>query len=211
MRPTDYRLAVTDAERHLAVADARMRRLIERHGPCGLVPEWKRSPYEALVRAIMYQQVHGKAAAAIHGRFLALAPDSSHPPPAAVLAFEDDVLRGVGLSRQKASYIRAIAEAAHAGIVPLRRGALSRASDEAIIERLTQVRGVGRWTVEMLLMFTLGRLDVLPVGDFGVRLGYQRITRRTAPVTPTEMAAAGERWRPYRSVAAWYLWRAADA
>jgi len=210
MTPAAHRASLLDAQAALARADARFARLIDRHGPCTLAPAWRRSPYEALVRAVMFQQLHGKAAEAILGRFMALHPGTPFPTPAAVLATDDEALRSVGLSRQKASYIRAIAEGAQCGIVPVTRRGLAGASDEEIIERLVQVRGVGRWTAEMLLMFTLGRLDVLPVDDFGVRAGFGRIARRRDPVTPAMLARVGERWRPYRSVAAWYLWRAAD-
>lgn len=187
-----------------------MERLIGDHGPCGLKPRWRQTPYESLVRAVMFQQIHGKAAEAILGRFVALFPESGFPTPENVLSLDDPALRSVGLSRQKASYIRAIAAAAHEGVVPARRADMARLDDDAIIERLTSIRGVGRWTVEMFLIFTLGRLDVLPVGDFGVRAGFDRIARRREPVTPKQLAAIGERWAPYRSVAAWYLWRAAD-
>jgi DNA-3-methyladenine glycosylase II len=194
----------------LASADPRMARLIDAHGPCGITPYWQRSPYESLVRAVMFQQLHGNAAKAILARFMALYPESPFPKPEEVLAADDATLRGVGLSRQKSSYIRAIAAGAHEGVVPVRRSELSRLDDEAIIERLTSIKGVGRWTVEMLLIFTLGRLDVLPAGDFGVRSGFDRMARRRTPVTPRLLAEHGKRWAPYRSVAAWYLWRAAD-
>ncbi len=210
MTPAAHRAAMTIAEQSLAIVDPRLARLIEQYGPCGLSPAWRRSPYEALVRAIMFQQLHGKAAAAILARFMALHPDSAFPSPAAVLDTPDEAMRGVGLSRQKASYIRAIAEGAVSGVVPVTRRGLARESDDAIVDRLVQIRGVGRWTAEMLLIFTLGRLDVLPVDDYGVRCGFDRIARRREPVTPASLARIGEKWRPYRSVATWYLWRAAD-
>lgn len=211
MTPARHAQALELAGRALAAADPRMGRLIAAHGPCGLAPRWRQTPYESLVRAVIYQQIHGKAAEAILGRFSALFPDAVFPTPQHVLAADDDTLRSVGLSRQKASYIRAIAAGAHEGIVPVRRAPVSRLTDEAIIERLTAIHGVGRWTVEMLLIFTLGRLDVLPTGDFGVRAGFDRIARRRTAVTPKELALIGQRWAPYRSVAAWYLWRAADS
>lgn len=211
MTPAAYRAAVAAAEQSLAAADPRLGAFIAQHGGCGLVPEWRRTPYDALLRAIMFQQLHGKAAQAILERCLALFPGSGFPAPESLLAIDDAALRGVGLSRQKASYLRAIAAAAVEGIVPLKRQALARASDAAVIERLTQVKGVGRWTAEMLLIFTLGRLDVLPVDDYGVRCGFDRLMRRRVPVTPRQLAQIGARWAPYRSVAAWYLWRVADA
>lgn len=211
MNAAEHRRQLAAADAGLAKADPLMRRLIARHGPCGLQPHWRRGPYEALVRAVMYQQLHGNAAAAILGRFVALFPGHGFPPPDGVLGADDAALRGAGLSRQKIGYVRALAEAAEAGIVPLRRSALARLDDEAIIERLTQVRGVGRWTVEMLLIFTLGRLDVLPVDDYGVRAGYLRHARGIDTIKPRELGVKGERWAPWRSVAAWYLWRAAEA
>ena len=211
MTPARHTQALEHASQALSAADPRMARLIETHGPCGIAPHWKRSPYESLVRAVMFQQLHGNAAQAILARFMALYPDSPFPKPAEVLAADDAALRGVGVSRQKASYIRAIAAGAHEGVGPVRRSDLSGLDDEAIVERLTSIKGVGRWTVEMLLIFTLGRLDVMPVGDFGVRSVFDRITRRRTPVTPKLLAEHGRRWAPYRSVAAWYLWRAADA
>ncbi len=210
MTPQRHAGELARAAARLAEIDPRMARLVAAHGPCGLTPYWKRSPYESLVRAVMFQQLHGTAAKAILGRFMALYPASPFPTPDEVLAADEATLRGVGLSRQKSSYIQAIAAGARDGVVPVRRGDLSRLSDATIIERLTSIKGVGRWTVEMMLIFTLGRLDVLPVGDFGVRSGFDRMARRRAPVTPKQLAEHGERWAPYRSVAAWYLWRAAD-
>jgi DNA-3-methyladenine glycosylase II len=194
------------AHRRLA-RDPVMRRLIRRHGPCGLLcRRW--SPYEALTRAIAHQQLHGRAAETILARFVALYGNGRFPAPAAVLATSPARLRRVGFSRAKVRAIHDIARHALAGTVPTRRAA-ARLTDEAIIERLLPIRGVGRWTVEMLLIFTLGRLDVLPVDDFGVREGYRRACGGRAQPTPRALRELGERWKPYRSVAAWYLWRAA--
>ncbi len=209
MTPARHAAALDSAHDVLARADPRMARLIAAHGRCGLTPLWRQTPYESLLRAVMFQQLHGKAAEAIFARFVALFPDSRFPAPEHVLAADEATLRGVGLSRQKASYVKAIAAGAHQGVVPVRRSEVTRLADEAIIERLTSIRGVGRWTVEMLLIFTLGRLDVLPVDDYGVRSGFDRMARRREPVKPKQLAKIGERWAPYRSVAAWYLWRAA--
>jgi len=194
------------AHRHLA-RDPVMRRLIRRHGPCGLAcRRW--SPYEALTRAIAHQQLNGRAAQTILTRFVALFGDGRFPSPADVVATRPARLRSAGFSRAKVRAIKDIARHALAGTVPTRRAA-ARLDDEAIIERLLPIRGVGRWTVEMLLIFTLGRHDVLPVDDFGVREGYRRAHGTRARPTPKALGKLGERWKPYRSVAAWYLWRAA--
>jgi len=197
----------TDARhRHLA-RDPIMRRLIKRHGPCGIdARRW--SPYEALTRAIAHQQLNGRAAQTILGRFVALFGDGRFPTPAQVIATHPARLRRAGFSRAKVRAIKDIARHALAGTVPTRRAAATLA-DDAIIERLIPIRGVGRWTVEMLLIFTLGRQDVLPVDDFGVREGYRRAYGKRLRPTPKELRALGEQWKPYRSAAAWYLWRAA--
>jgi DNA-3-methyladenine glycosylase II len=195
------------ARRHLA-RDPVMRALIRRHGPCRLAPHG-RSPYEALTRAIAHQQLNGRAAQTILGRFVALFPNGRFPAPAAVLAARATTLRRAGFSRAKVRAIKDIARHALRGVVPTRR-ACRWLSDDEMIERLTRIHGVGRWTVEMLLIFTLGRLDVLPVDDFGVREGFRAAYGRRARPTPKALRAYGERWKPYRSVAAWYLWRAAN-
>jgi DNA-3-methyladenine glycosylase II len=199
----------TPATRHLAALDADWADLIARVGPCGLVPRAEREPYEALVRAIAHQQLHGRAAEAILGRFLALYPQAAFPPPAAVLATEDTVLRGCGFSLSKIAAIRGIALAAKEGVVPTRQEA-EALSDEALVDRLVTLRGVGRWTVEMLLIFALGRPDVLPVDDFGVREGWRVLKKLEKQPRPRELAETGKAWSPYRSTAAWYLWRAAE-
>lgn len=199
------------AEKHLSKADPLMRRLVRAHGPCLMAPDWKRSPFEALVQAVIYQQLNGNVAGKILQRFVDLFPGAPFPTPAQVLAIDDDALRSAGLSRQKMAYIRDIALQTTAGVVPLKRAAIARSSDEAIIERITQVKGIGRWTVEMMLIFTLGRLDVLPVDDYGVRKGYSRADGRDDFVAPRELREIGGIWAPYRSVATWYLWRAAEA
>jgi DNA-3-methyladenine glycosylase II len=198
----------TDARhRHLG-RDPIMRRLIKLHGPCGIdARRW--SPYEALTRAIAHQQLHGRAAETILGRFVALYGNGRFPTPAQVLATRPTRLRRVGFSRAKVRAIRDIARHALAGTVPTRRAAAALA-DEAIIERLVVIRGVGRWTVEMLLIFTLGRADILPVDDFGVREGYRRAYGKRLQPTPKALRVLGEQWKPYRSAAAWYLWRAAS-
>ncbi len=197
------------ARRHLCGCDPALAALIGRIGPCRLVVERRREPYEALVRAIAHQQIHGRAAEAILGRMLALHPDEAFPAPERLLATDPAVLRGCGFSGAKIAAIRDIALGAQGGAVPTRRAA-ARLSDEALIERLSALRGVGRWTVEMLLIFTLGRPDVLPVGDFAVREGWRRIQGLAAQPSPRALAQIGLAFAPHRSAAAWYLWRAAD-
>jgi DNA-3-methyladenine glycosylase II len=201
-------IVTSAAHRHLA-RDPVMRRLIRLHGPCALAPgRW--SPYEALTRAIAHQQLHGRAAESILARFIALFGNGRFPSPADVSAARAARLRRAGFSRGKVRAIKDIARHALVGTVPTRR-AVRRLEDDAIIEQLTRIHGVGRWTVEMLLIFTLGRLDVLPVDDFGVREGYRVAYGRRERPTPKALRAIGERWKPYRSIAAWYLWRAANA
>jgi DNA-3-methyladenine glycosylase II len=195
--------------RHLC-GDPRFAALIARVGPPRLDIQRQRSPYEALVRAIAHQQLHGRAAEAILGRFAALFPPDSFPEPDAVMATADAALRGCGFSGSKIAAIRDICAKTLDGTVPTRRQS-HRMSDEALIQRLTTIRGVGRWTVEMLLIFTLGRPDVLPVDDFGVREGYRVLLGLDAQPKPRQMAEIGLDWAPYRSLATWYLYRAAEA
>ncbi|WP_374512519.1 DNA-3-methyladenine glycosylase [Niveibacterium sp.] len=198
------------AERGLAAADLAFATLIERHGRCMLAPEPTRSPYEALATAVMYQQLAGKAAETIHRRFLALFPEYTFPPPEALLAASDEQLRAAGLSRQKQGYLRDLATKALEGVVPTVRGELDDLTSDAIVARLTAVRGVGRWTVEMFLIFTQGRIDVLPLDDYGIRAGYARAYDLDRLPTTAELRVVGQAWAPWRSVASWYLWRAAD-
>ena len=202
------RLKPLGAVAHLSKCDPAFAALIGRIGPCGLTV-LPREPYEALVRAIAHQQLHGRAAQTILGRFTALYPDVAFPSPDQVLATGEAVLRGCGFSGSKAASIRDIAAHALNGTVPTAVEAAAL-DDAALIERLTTIRGVGRWTVEMLLIFTLGRPDVLPVDDFGVREGWRRVQDLAAQPRPKDLAAIGEAWGPHRSTAAWYLWRAAD-
>ncbi len=197
------------AEAHLSTSHPAWAALIARIGPSRLAPDAAREPYHALLRAIAYQQLHARAAENILGRFFALYPGTEFPPPELVLSTDDATLRACGFSGSKVAAVRDIALKASEGILPTRRAAL-RLSDTELIARLTTIRGVGRWTVEMLLMFCLGRPDVLPVDDFGVREGYRRLHDLAAQPKPKELAIQGEAWAPYRSTAAWYLWRAAD-
>ena len=196
-----------EACRHLS-QDRVMRGIIERHGPCVLVPR-RLTPYESLVRAIAHQQLHGKAAESILARFVALGGDGRIPAPEAVLAMRTPAMRRCGFSLAKTRAIRDIARHAVAGVVPTKR-ACARLTDEALIERLTAIWGVGRWTVEMLLIFTLGRLDVLPADDFGIREGFRIVYGLRKLPLPRQILVHGERWRPYRTIAAWYLWRAVE-
>jgi 3-methyladenine DNA glycosylase/8-oxoguanine DNA glycosylase len=162
-----------------------------------------------LVHAVTHQQLNGIAAATILKRVLALYPEKRFPSPEDLLATPDQQLRGAGLSRAKTAALKEIAAKTIDGVVPGPL-AIARMSDQEILERLTSVRGVGPWTVEMLLMFTLGRRDVLPVTDYGVRKGFALIYRWRELPTPRELLDYGERWRPHRSTAAWYLWRALE-
>ena len=186
-----------------------MRRLIREIGPCTLKPRTGRSPFESLARAIAYQQLHDKAAVSILKRFVALFPGRRFPKPDEILAMDPQSIRAAGFSRPKIMALCDLATKALDGTVPMSR-VIRTLDDEAIVERLIQVHGVGRWTVDMLLIFHLGRPDVLPVGDFGVRNGFRiAYGRRTAP-TPKALLRYGERWKPYRTIASWYLWRAVD-
>lgn len=198
------------ATRFLAESDADWARLVATTGPCGLTVNRDREPYEALVRSIAFQQIHGRAAEAILGRFLDLYPGAVFPAPESVLASESSLLRAVGFSGSKIAAIRAIAFAAADGTIPTRAEA-AMLDDDELMARLVTIRGVGRWTVEMLLMFTLGRPDVLPVDDFGVREGWRVLKGLSRQPTPKELAEASRPLSPWRSAASWYLWRAADA
>jgi DNA-3-methyladenine glycosylase II len=202
-------LDVSSAERRLARADAVMRGLIQKLGPCTLKRARGMIPYQVLVRAVAHQQLHGVAAERILARLAALAlSGSGFPSPEELLALPEGALRGVGFSTAKALSLRDIATQTIAGVIPTARG-LARLDDETAIEQLTAVRGIGRWTSEILLL-RAGRPDVLPADDFGLRTGFRLAYRRRELPTPRELRAFAERWRPFRSVASWYLWRAAE-
>jgi len=191
----------------LSAADRKLARFMELAGPCGLQLDDAGSPFESLVEAIVYQQLHGKAAETIFNRLKAIFAPERFPSPRLLLEVPEELLRGAGLSRQKMAAIRDLAAKTLDGTVPDLR-AIRRMSDEEIIERLTSVRGVGRWTVEMFLIFHLGRPDVLPIGDYGVLQGFALTHRRKEMPKPKELGTFGERWKPYRSVASWYMWKA---
>jgi DNA-3-methyladenine glycosylase II len=199
----------TAALQHLQKADRILARVIKRVGPCPLAPKRGMQPWQALVRSVAFQQLNGTAAQTIFNRFLALFPDTKFPTPEQIVAAPDEALRSAGLSRAKTAAIKDIAAKTIAGVVPERR-AIAKLSDVAIVERLTTIRGVGPWTVEMMLMFTLGRLDVLPATDYGVRNGFAIVYGWKELPLPKDLLAHGERWRPYRSIAAWYMWQAVD-
>lgn len=186
-----------------------MRKLIRDVGPCTLAPGVSRSPFESLARAIAYQQLHERAAESILSRFVSLFPRRRFPRPEELLALHSSRMRRSGFSRAKVLALQDLAARTLDGTVPTSR-AIKRLDDEAIVERLIAIRGVGRWTVEMLLIFRLGRPDVLPVDDFGLRNGFRIAYGRRSMPTPKEMLRYGQRWKPYRTTASWYLWRAAD-
>ena len=196
-----------DASAALSAADPDMARAIAAFGPCRLVRgRVAGGAFGALARSICFQQLAGAAASAIHGRFAALF--DGRPTPAAVAATADDVLRGVGLSAAKVASIKDLAAKSLDGTVRLE--GWGRMGDDEIVGRLVQVRGIGPWTAQMFLIFTLNRPDVWPTGDLGVRVGYGRMHGLPEPPTPAALATAGEIYRPYRSIAAWYCWRVVD-
>jgi DNA-3-methyladenine glycosylase II len=192
--------------RHLGQTDQVLSEYIRRVGPCTINLRPNRTPFRALVEAVTHQQLNGTAAKTILGRVKKLYPGRRFPSPSDILATPDQKLRKAGLSRAKTASIKDIAARTLEGHVP-GKAAISKMAEEEIMERLLEVRGVGPWTVEMLLIFNLGRQDVLPVTDYGVRKGFQKVYRRRALPSAKEMLAHGERWRPHRTVAAWYLWR----
>jgi DNA-3-methyladenine glycosylase II len=198
------------AHQHIAATDPRIAALIARSPRYNIKPAPLIRPFDALAESIAYQQLSGKAAATIFGRVRALYPRRKYLDPKKILATPDESFRAAGLSRSKIAAVKNLAAKTIDGTVPSAR-AIARMSDEEIILRLTEVRGIGRWTVEMLLLFDLGRPDVWPVDDYGVRKGFAKIFGRRKLPTPKQLMKLGDQWRPYRSVAAWYFWRALDA
>jgi 3-methyladenine DNA glycosylase/8-oxoguanine DNA glycosylase len=195
-----------EAEQHLMRVCPAMRRHVPQHEPYPGTFRRFKDPYKALIRAVVYQQLSGKAAATIYGRVMALY-GKRHPTPAEIAETPDERLRAAGLSRQKIAAIRDIAHKRLDRVIPHQRS-IAHLGDEEIVERLISVRGVGRWTVEMYLIFSLGRPDVLPVDDLGVRKGAEKMLGRA--LTPRELGEYGTRWAPWRSAAAWHCWRAVE-
>jgi len=198
-----------EALRHLRAADPSLAALIDRHGPFVLEPSRAKSLFEALLRSIVYQQLHGKAAATILGRVLAQLKARGGALHEAIAKCSDEELRQAGLSRNKLLAVRDLHAKCLDGTVPTLREA-REIGDEELIARLTQVRGIGPWTVHMLLIFHLGRPDILPTGDFAVRLAFKNLYKKRRDPTPAVILKHARRWQPYRSVASWYLWRSLD-
>jgi len=201
------RAELSRAVRHLKRNDPTMAAIIVRHGRCRLDEAQHRASFAALARSIVFQQLSGKAASTIYRRFTA-AIGSRQPTPRAVLAADPATLRAAGLSRQKTAYIVDLAAKVDAGALSFR--SLRRLQDEQVIEQLTQVKGVGRWTAQMFLMFHLGRLDVLPVGDLGIRAGFRAAYELPELPDVATMESIATHWAPYRSIGSWYLWRSQD-
>lgn len=200
---------MSPAEKHLAGTDPRFAALIAQSLRYNIKPPALTRPFDALAESIAYQQLSGKAAATIWSRVRALYPRRKYLDPKLVLETLDKRFRAAGLSRSKIAALKDLAAKTLDGTVPSAR-ALARMTDEEIIARLTTVRGIGRWTVEMLLLFDLARPDIWPVHDYGVRKGFAKTFGRRRLPTPKQLLKFGEKWRPYRSVAAWYFWRALD-
>jgi DNA-3-methyladenine glycosylase II len=194
----------TEASHFLMHIDSDWNNLIQAVGPCTFTSKPEREPYEALVRAVAYQQLSTKAGDTILGKFVR--QFGAFPTPAQLIAAEFDDLRGVGFSGRKIETLKGIAEGAINGLVPS-RGTADAMSDEALIERLVTLKGIGQWTVEMMLMFTLERMDILPADDFGITDGYRRLKKLDAAPKRKQMSEIGMAWSPYRTIASWYLWR----
>ncbi|MFO3674958.1 DNA-3-methyladenine glycosylase family protein [Pseudomonas protegens] len=198
------------ATRFLAALDADWAALIAVVGPCLHQPRPEREPYQALVRAVAYQQLHARAGDAILGRLRALFPGQDFPTPGQLADASLESLRGCGFSARKVATLQGIAQATLDGRVPDAASARGL-DDEQLIERLIQLPGIGRWTVEMLLIYSLEREDILPVDDFGVREGYRRLKDLEKQPSPRQLRQIGQAWSPWRTTAAWYLWRVPTA
>ncbi len=197
----------TKAIRHLKTVDPVLAAVIERVGKCTLVPRTEGTHFDYVVRSIVYQQLSGKAAGTIHGRFLNLL-DHKRPVAPQILKIAEPELRKVGLSGQKAKYIRSVAEQTHSGELAIEK--LHELPDDEIIEALTRIKGVGVWTAQMFLMFRLGRPDVLPVNDLGIQKGVQLAYGLRKLPKPDRVQKIGKKWAPYRTVGSWYMWRLLD-
>lgn len=195
------------AVNHLRRADPVMAGVIDAVGPCRFKTRGELSHFEAVARSIIYQQLSGKAAATIYGRFESLF-SGERPHAAALVAMPDDALRGAGISRQKLGYLRDLAQRVHAGAIPI--DTLHELADDEIIGHLTSVKGVGVWTAQMFLMFKLGRPDVLPDLDLGIRKGIKQAYRLRKLPDSKRVQSIGAKWAPYRTIACWYLWRSID-
>jgi 3-methyladenine DNA glycosylase/8-oxoguanine DNA glycosylase len=204
-----YQFDPVAAIAHLRANDSALGSIIKKVGPFRMELLAAGNLFEALLRSIVYQQLHGKAAATIHGRVLGIFRQNGGVTPAAVARATAAELRGAGLSRAKLAAIRDLGAKCEAGVVPSLREA-RRLADEELIARLTEVRGIGPWTVHMLLMFHLGRPDVMPTGDFAIRLAFKKLYRKRREPTPEQILRHARVWSPYRSVASWYLWRSLE-
>ncbi len=208
MKPR-YQFDPAVALTHLRANDAKLATLIDRIGSFAMELKPANSLFEAMLRSIIYQQLHGKAAATIHGRVLAELEKHGGPTPEALAQATDAALRDAGLSGNKLLAVRDLSRKCREGTVPTFKES-HRLADEELVARLTEVRGIGPWTVHMLLIFYLGRPDVMPTGDFAIRLGFKRLYRKRKDPAPEVIVKHARRWQPYRSVASWYLWRSLD-
>ncbi len=209
-KQTAFNRKLRAGEKHLVANCEWMGPWLVEAGRCELQPRWDISPVESLIRAVAHQQLHGKAAAAILGRFMAAFPDQPFPTSKQILKLRTPKFRSMGFSLSKIEAIRGIARAADEGVVPERDEA-EQLTNEELIERLTALRGIGPWSVEMFLIFTLGRLDVMPVDDYGVRAGLMHLRKLNDMPKRRDFPALTDNWAPYRTIGAWYLWRLADA
>lgn len=193
---------------HLKRSDPKLKAIIEAVGKCGFSPRTDGTHFQAVTRSIAFQQLSGKAAATIYGRFSALFPNNT-PEPHALMKLTDEQMRSVGLSRQKIKYLRDLAERVIAEEIAIET--LHELEDDVVIQALTSVKGIGPWTAQMFLMFRLGRLDVLPELDLGIQKAVQRAYRMRKLPTPKKLQEIGRKWAPYRTIASWYLWRSLEA
>jgi DNA-3-methyladenine glycosylase II len=198
-----YRASV----RHLKRVDPVLARVIETVGPCRMPVRSEGTHFQALARSIVFQQLSGKAAGTIHGRFAALFANGD-PEPSSLLVFTDVQLRGVGLSRQKIGYLRDLSHKVVSGALPLDE--VDRMNDDELIAHLVQVKGIGRWTAQMFLMFRLGRRNVLPELDLGIQNAIRRAYGKRKRPSPKQVRAIGAKWSPHSTVACWYLWRSLE-